>query len=67
MYHLLLRTESLSVVEVITVTITTIRKNITIKRAVRVSLYEKGLKINIFKFMVNISTGQRDGWSLGLK
>ena len=27
----------------------------------------KGLKINIFKFMVNISMEQRDGWILVLK
>ena len=58
-YHLLLRIERLSVVEITTVTITIIRKKVTIQRVVRVPLLEKGLKISIFKFMVNISMGQR--------
>ena len=59
MYHLLLRIERLSVVEITTVTITIIRKKVTIQKVVRVPLLEKGLKISIFKFMVNISMRQR--------
>ena len=52
--------------EITTVTITTIRKTITIQRVVRVLLQEKGLKslfsFFFFFFVVNISMGQSEGW-----
>ena len=52
MYHLLLRTGRLSVVEIITVTITQAEKR---SQSREWYVYHfKNLKINIFKFMVNI-------------
>ena len=59
MYHLLLRTGRFSVVEITNCYNNNNQKKVTVQRVVRVPLKEKGLKINIFKLMVNNSMGQR--------
>ena len=51
MYHLLLKTERLSVVEITTVTVTTIRKKVTNPESGTCTTSREGSKITIFKFL----------------